>query len=61
MKRYSGSKSQESDFFFPLEERNSLGHVDLAGLRTTDLEQIINPQSCVRHHQTQPLIFQMGE
>lgn len=40
MKRYSGSKSQESDFFFPLEERNSLGHVDLAGLRTTDLEQI---------------------
>lgn len=40
MKCYSGSKSQESHFFFSLEERNFLGHVDLAGLRTTDLEQI---------------------
>lgn len=39
MKRYNGSKSLESDFFFSLEERNSLGHVDLTGLRTTDLEQ----------------------
>lgn len=38
LKRYSGSKSQES-IFFSLEERNSLGHVDLTGLRTTDLEQ----------------------